>query len=170
MSSEGLWYKNGTFYPIRSTHVNFFLQNPELLGFTQKEKEEMCVANGLPPDAKECEEHSQTRVDIMLEVLKRGAIRIRKYNNQFSVQCYDKDNKKSFRELKNCVIDGYKKVFGMMITVMDTKGWGEYLNEFGYGKSIKDFIAASTKKPVYRCVNIYSEKKEHNVVSGKMLS
>ena len=170
MSSTGMWYKDGTFYEVPDTHVNFFLQNPELLGFTEKEKEEMCMANGLPPDAKECEEYSQPRVDMLLEVMKRGAVRIRFYGGQTSVQCYDKDNKKSFRELKNCVLDGYGKIFGKMLTVMDTKGWGEYLNDMGWGPQIKDFIAASTKKPVYRCVNIYSEKEEPNVISGKMLS
>ena len=40
MSSSAMWYKNGNFYEVPTTHIDFFLQNPELLGFTQEEKEQ----------------------------------------------------------------------------------------------------------------------------------
>ena len=144
--TTGMWYKNGTFYELDTTHVDFFLQNPEKLGFSQKEKEDICVANGLAPDAIHCDEQSQERVDIILEVLKRGAIRIRFYKGQTSVQCYDKHNSHCFKELKNCIIDGLNKCFGSIITVMDTKGWGANLNSYGWGEQIADFIASSKHK------------------------
>lgn len=148
MGSTAYWYKDGNFYDVGSaeTHVNFFLQNPELLGFTQREKEELCVENGISPDAIECDELSQHRVDIMLEVLKRGAIRIRFYGGKTSVQCYDHDNKMNYRELQNCILDGLNEYFGKIITVMDTKGWGLDLNSYGWGMQIKDFIAAALKR------------------------
>ena len=50
--TTGMWYKNGTFYELDDTHVNFFLQHPEKLGFSQEEKQQMCIANNLPPDAE----------------------------------------------------------------------------------------------------------------------
>ena len=159
--TTGMWYKNGTFYELDDTHVNFFLQNPEKLGFSQKEKEDICAANGLPINAQTCDEQSQERVDIILEVLKRGAIRIRFYKGQTSVQCYDKNNNYCFKELKNCIIDGLNKCFGSIITVMDTKGWGENLNSYGWGTQIADFIASSKHMQNYRYVS-YKE----NIMSG----
>ena len=39
MSSNAMWYKNGNFYEVPTTHIDFFLQNPELLGFTQTRRE-----------------------------------------------------------------------------------------------------------------------------------
>ena len=36
--TTGMWYKDGLFYELLDTHVNFFLNNPEKLGFTQNEK------------------------------------------------------------------------------------------------------------------------------------
>lgn len=167
--TTGLWYKDGTFYELDDTHINFFLQNPEKLGFTEKEKEELCIANDLPPDAKTCDEHSNPRVDILLEVLKRGAIRIRFYGGQTSVQCYDRNNKHCYEELQNCVLDGSQKVFGHILTVMDAKGWGEQLNDYGWGTQIKDFLAASLRKPNFRYIGIYSHKEQHNVLTGKVL-
>ena len=147
--TTGMWYKDGVFYELDDTHINFFLNNPEKLGFTQKEKEELCVENGLSPDATYVSEKSKSRVDIILEVLKRGAIRIRFYHGQTSVQCYDKNNKKCFEELKNCIIDGYGNCFGNIITVMDTLGWGEQINDMGFGTQIKDFISQSVHKRYY---------------------
>ena len=47
MSSCALWYKDGTFFDVETTHVNFFLNHPDLLGFAQEEKEFLCVKNGL---------------------------------------------------------------------------------------------------------------------------
>jgi len=44
--TTGMWYKNGTFYELKTTHVEFFLQNPEKLGFTQEEKERLCIEHG----------------------------------------------------------------------------------------------------------------------------
>ena len=155
--TTGMWYKNGIFYELDDTHVNFLLNYPEKLGFTQTEKEEMCVANGLPPDATECLEGSQERVDMILEVLKRGAIRIRFYGGKTSVQCYDHNNKKCFRELQNCIIDGYGKCFGNIITVMDCFGWGEMINDMGWGTQIKDFIASSLHKPNYHYITSMKE-------------
>lgn len=147
--TTGMWYKNGKFYELDTTHVDFFLNNPEKLGFSQKEKEDICVANGLSPDATHCEETSQNRVDIVLEVLKRGAIRIRFYGGKTSVQCYDHKNNHCMTELKNCIIDGLGKCFGEILTVMDTKGWGEILNDMGWGTQIKDFLASSAHKQKY---------------------
>ncbi len=150
--TTGMWYKNGTFYELNSTHVEFFLQNPEKLGFTQEEKERLCVENGLSPDATSCSEQSQQRVDLILEVLKRGAIRIRFYGGQTSVQCYDRNNSYDFKQLKNCVIDGLGKCFGESLTVMDTKGWGDNINSYGWGTQIKDFIASSAHKAKWNYV------------------
>ena len=144
--TTGMWYKNGTFYELKTTHVEFFLQNPEKLGFTQEEKERLCIEHGFPADAKTCSEQSPQRSDFLLEVMKRGAVRIRFYGEKTSVQCYDKDNSHCFEELKNCVIDGLGKCFGESITVMDTRGWGDNINSFGFGTQIKDFIASSNRK------------------------
>ena len=152
--TTGMWYKDGTFYELEDTHVNFFLNNPEKLGFTQVEKEAICVERGLSPDATQCPEKSQGRVDLVLKVLKRGAIRIRFYGGSTSVQCYDRNNKKSFRELQNCIIDGNNKCFGNVITVMDCFGWGETINDMRWGTQIKDFVASSLHKPEYRYVSI----------------
>ena len=91
MSSCALWYKDGTFFDVETTHVNFFLNHPDLLGFTQEEKEALCVKNSLAADATFCPEPSEQRDNIVLEVLKRGAIRIRFYGGQTSVQCYDQE-------------------------------------------------------------------------------
>lgn len=156
--TSGMWYKDGTFYELNDTHVNFFLQNPTLLGFSQKEKEEMCIANGLPADATSCDEQSQERVDIVKEVMKRGAIRIRFYGGKTSVQCYDRNNKHCFNELKNCILDGYGKCFGSILTVMDCFGWGETLNDMGWGTQIKDFVASSKHKPVYNYIGNVFER------------
>ena len=154
MGSTAYWYKDGNFYDVGSaeTHVNFFLQNPELLGFSQREKEQLCIDNGLPPDTTTCEEYGSKRVDIMLEVLKRGAIRIRFYGGKTSVQCYDRNNKMNYRELQNCVLDGIHKMFGNILTVMDTFGWGLDLNNYGWGTQIKDFIAAALKRRERRSI------------------
>lgn len=144
--SSAMWYKNGNFYDVPTTHVNFFLENPELLGFSQEEKERICVENGLSPDATFCPEQSDERVDILLEVMKRGAIRIRFYGGKTSVQCYDYNYGMNRRELQNCVMDGMGSVFGDIITVMDTKGWGEMLDDMGWGTQIKEFIAAALER------------------------
>ena len=163
MSSNAMWYKNGNFYEVPTTHIDFFLQNPELLGFTQEDKEQLCIENGIPADSTTWLDTSQERTDILLEVLKRGAIRIRFYGGKTSVQCYDHNNKMNYRELQNCIIDGYGKCFGNILTVLDTKGWGEMLNDMGWGRQIKDFISSSVHKQNYRYFNIYKEKP---VMSG----
>ena len=158
MSSSAMWYKNGNFYEVPTTHIDFFLQNPELLGFSQEEKEQLCIDNGIPADSTTWLDTTQERTDILLEVLKRGAIRIRFYGGKTSVQCYDRTNKYCYEQLKNCVIDGYGKCFGNILTVMDTKGWGEMLNDMGWGMQIKDFISSSAHRQNYKYFNIYKEK------------
>ena len=163
MSSSAMWYKKGNFYEVPTTHIDFFLQNPELLGFTQEEKEQLCIENGIPADSTTWLDTTQERTDILLEVLKRGAIRIRFYGGKTSVQCYDHNNKMNYRELQNCIIDGLGKCFGSIITVMDTLGWGEMLNDMGWGMQIKDFISSSLHKQNYRYFNVYKEKP---VMSG----
>ena len=141
MSSCALWYKDGTFFDVETTHVNFFLNHPDLLGFTQEEKEALCVKNSLAADAIFCPEPSEQRDNIVLEVLKRGAIRIRFYGGQTSVQCYDYKDEQCFAQLKKCVTDGLGKCFGDFLTVKDTLGWGMDLNNIGWGNQIKDFLA-----------------------------
>lgn len=163
MGSSAMWYKKGNFYEVLTTHIDFFLQNPELLGFAQEEKEQLCIENGIPADSTTWLDTTQERTDILLEVLKRGAIRIRFYGGKTSVQCYDHNNKMNYRELQNCIIDGLGKCFGSIITVMDTKGWGEMINDMGWGTQIKDFISSSVHKQNYRYFNIYKEKP---VMSG----
>jgi hypothetical protein len=63
----------------------------------------------------------------------------------------------NYRELQNCIIDGYGKCFGSIITVMDTLGWGEMINDMGWGMQIKDFIAASLHKPQWNYINSVKE-------------
>jgi hypothetical protein len=157
MGSSAMWYKKGNFYEVPTTHINFFLSNPELLGFTQEEKQQLCIENGIPADATDWLDTTQERSDILLEVLRRGAIRIRFYGGKTSVQCYDHNNKMNYRELQNCIIDGYGKCFGSIITVMDTLGWGEMINDMGWGMQIKDFIAASLHKPQWNYINSVKE-------------
>ena len=100
MSSCALWYKDGAFFDVETTHVNFFLNHPDLLGFTKEEKEALCVKNGLAADATFCPEPSEQRDNLVLEVLKRGAIRIRFYGGQTSVQCYDHNDDRCYLQLK----------------------------------------------------------------------
>lgn len=157
MSSSAMWYKKGNFYEVPTTHIDFFLQNPELLGFTQEEKEQLCIENGIPADSTTWLDTSQERSDILLEVLRRGAIRIRFYGGKTSVQCYDHNNKMNYRELQNCIIDGLGKCFGSIITVMDTFGWGEMLNDMGWGIQIKDFISSSVHKPQWNYIKSVKE-------------
>ena len=141
MSSCALWYKDGAFFDVETTHVNFFLNHPDLLGFTKKEKEALCVKNGLAADANFCPDPSEQRDNLVLEVLKRGAIRIRFYGGQTSVQCYDHNDDRCYLQLKKCVTDGLGKCFGDFLTVKDTMGWGMDLNSIGWGNQIKDFLA-----------------------------
>lgn len=161
--TTGMWYKNGTFYELDTTHVDFFLQNPELLGFSVEEKEKMCVDNGLPADAKTVSEESQLRTDILLEVMRRGAIRIRFYGGKTSVQCYDHKNSYCMKELKNCILDGLGKCFGESLTVMDTTGWGDNINSYGWGTQIKDFIASAKKKAEYRWITNGHERNMNSL-------
>ena len=112
MSSCALWYKDGAFFDVETTHVNFFLNHPDVLGFTKKEKEALCVKNGLAADANFCPDPSEQRDNLVLEVLKRGAIRIRFYGGQTSVQCYDHNDDRCYLQLKKCVTDGLGKCFG----------------------------------------------------------
>ena len=97
--------------------------------------------NGVAADATFCLEPSEQRDNIVLEVLKRGAIRIRFYGGQTSVQCYDHKDDQCFAQLKKCVAEGLGKCFGEFLTVKDTLGWGMDLNNIGWGKQIKDFLA-----------------------------
>ena len=60
--TTGMWYKDGVFYELEDTHVNFFLNYYEILGFNSDEKEALCVANGLAPDATHCYEQLQNCV------------------------------------------------------------------------------------------------------------
>ena len=156
--TTGMWYKDGIFYELLDTHVNFFLNNPEKLGFTQNEKEELCIENALPPDSRQCPEKSRQRMDLVIEVLKRGAIRIRFYGDRTTVQCYDRNDKKSFEELQKCVIDGYNNCFGNVITVMDCFGWGEMINDMGWGRQIRDFVASALHTPDYRYIDCSKEE------------
>lgn len=157
--SEGMWYKNGTFYNVPTTHVNFFLQNPEILGFSQEEKKQLCKQYNLFENATECLEQSEARTDILMDVLKRGAIRIRFYGGKTSIQCYDHNIKRNYRELQNCIIDGLGKCFGDILTVMDTKGWGKTLNNMGWGEQILDFVASSLHKQNYTYIHSDSRGK-----------
>jgi len=153
--TSGMWYKSGKFYELQTTHVNFFLNKPWLLGFSQTEKQKLCVANGLAPDATQCAESSPARAGLVTQALMRGAIRIRFYRGQTSVQCYDKDDPKIFRQLLNCVIDGRDNCFGQILTVMDTKGWQQLLSDFpnaASAQSLSSFVARSKHKAVYRYV------------------
>lgn len=164
MSTNAMWYKNGIFYNVPTTHINFFLQNYEIFGFSQEEKEKLCMEYGLEPNATECPEPSEARQEMLLDVLKKGAIRIRFYGGRTSVQCYDHNIKSNYRELQNCVIDGLGKVFGDILTVMDTKGWGMSLNNMGWGDQIKDFVASSVHKKNYHYVH---STKENNMTRNE---
>ena len=153
--TSGMWYKSGKFYDLQTTHVNFFLNKPKLLVFSQKEKKALCAANGLGPDSTQCAESSPARAALVTQALMRGAIRIRFYRGQTSVQCYDKDDPKIFRQLLKCVIDGIDNCFGQTLTVMDTKGWQQLLSDIPNAapeSSLSSFVARSTHKAVYRYV------------------
>ena len=97
--------------------------------------------NGVAADATFCLEPSEQRDNIVLEVLKRGAIRIRFYGGQTSVQCYDLKDDQCFLQLKKCVADGLGKCFGDFLTVKDMLGLGMDLNNIDLGNQIKDFLA-----------------------------
>ena len=152
--TTGMWYKDGVFYELEDTHINFFLNHYEILGFSKEEKEALCVANGLAPNATYCAEQTSAREKLVIEVLKRGAIRIRFYGESTTVQCYSKDNPHSYEQLQNCVIDGSNKCFGPVLTVKDINGWGENLNSFGWGKQISAFIAGSNHQQDYQYKNL----------------
>ena len=146
MSSCALWYKDGTFFDVETTHVNFFLNHPDLLGFTQEEKEALCVKNSLAADAIFCPEPSEQRDNLVLEVLKRGSIRIRFYGGQTSVQCYDHKDEQCLTQLKKCVADGLGKCFGDFLTVKDTLGWGIDLNNIGWMIALNVIIAFKRRR------------------------
>ena len=154
--TTGMWYKDGVFYELEDTHVNFFLNHYEILGFNIEEKEKLCVENGLAADATYCAEDTPARAVLVTEALKRGAIRIRFYGSSTTVQCYKKDDPLSCEQLQNCIIDGSNKCFGPSLTVKDTYGWGENLNNFGWGKQISDFTADSNHKQDYQYRNLYN--------------
>ena len=153
--TTGMWYKDGVFYELEDTHVNFFLNHFEILGFSKEEKAALCVENGLAPDATQCAEDNPARAVLVTEALKRGAIRIRFYRGSTTVQCYSKDDSRSLEQLKNCIIDGSNKCFGPSLTVKDTNGWGENLNSMGWGKQISDFTAGSNHQQNYQYKNLY---------------
>ena len=134
---SGMWYYNGKFFAVESTHANFLLENYDIFGLTKQDLLDALGTNELP---KKIDDLSQGRVDIVILAMKKGAIRIRFYKDRTSVQCWDIN--KNRKQLVNCLIDGLNKVFGDILTVMDCKGWGEQLSAF-WGKSIKQFIAES---------------------------
>ena len=155
LGTTGMWYKDGVFYELEDTHVNFFLNHYEILGFNIEEKHSLCITNGLSANATLCEEMSDARNAQVTEVLKRGAIRIRFYRGSTTVQCFDKNDALCFEQLQNCIIDGTGKCFGPSLTVKDTKGWGENLNSMCWGKQISDFTAGSSHKQNYQYKNLY---------------
>ena len=61
MGSIGMWYKDGIFYELENRHINFFLKHPEILGFSEEEKQKLCESNGLPADAIYCDESDPAR-------------------------------------------------------------------------------------------------------------
>lgn len=148
--TTGMWYKDGVFYELEDTHVNFFLNHYELLGFTTEEKKALCLANGLTADATYCEEGNPARTVLVTEALKRGAIRIRFYHGSTTVQCYDKNDSHCYEQLQNCLIDGSNKCFGLSLTVKDVNGWGEDLNSMGWSKQISEFTAGSKHQQKYQ--------------------
>lgn len=152
--TTGMWYKDGVFYELEDTHVNFFLNHYEILGLNIEEKEQLCRENGLAPDATQCAEDNPARTVLVTEALKRGAIRIRFYRGSTTVQCYNKDDALCFEQLQNCIIDGSNKCFGPTLTVKDINGWGENLNSMGWGKQISDFTAGSNHKQDYQYINL----------------
>ena len=152
--TTGMWYKDGVFYELEDTHVNFFLNHYEILGFNIEEKEQLCIENGLAPDAKQCAEDNPARAVLVTEALKRGAIRIRFYRGSTTVQCYYKNDAHCYEQLQNCIIDGSNKCFGTSLTVKDVNGWGENLNSMGWGKQISEFTAGSNHKQDYQYINL----------------
>lgn len=164
--TTGLWYKNGTFYELQTTHVDFFLQKPRLLGFTKKEKEELCAECGLAPGATTCAEGDPAREKILAEVLKKGAIRIRSYRERTSVQCWDRNDKKCWKQLKNCVLDGWDDAFWGTIVAMDCKGWEETVSDLGFGTPVEEFLASSKRKKNYLFASWDSLKLGNGPVSN----
>ena len=154
--TTGMWYKDGVFYELEDTHVNFFLNHYEILGFNIEEKEQLCIENGLAPDARQCAEDNPARAVLVTEDLKHGAIRIRFYRGSTTVQCYDKNDAHCYEQLQNCIIDGSNKCFGPSLTVKDIKGWGENLNSMGWGKQISEFTAGSKHQQNYQYINFES--------------
>ena len=152
--TTGMWYKDGVFYELEDTHVNFFLNHHEILGFNIEEKQQLCLENGLAADATQCAEDNPARTVLVTEALKRGAIRIRFYRGSTTVQCYSKDDSCSLEQLKNCIIDGSNKCFGPSLTVKDINGWRENLNSMGWGKQICDFISDSNHLQSYQYINL----------------
>ena len=134
---SGMWYYDGKFFEVKTTHANFLIENYDLFGISKQELLEELKMTELPA---EIDDNSDERVGIVTLAMKKGAIRIRFYRDRTSVQCWD--IKKNRKDLVNCLIDGYKKDFGSVLTVMDCHGWGEHLSDY-WGKSIKQFMAES---------------------------
>lgn len=133
----GMWYVNGKFFEVKTTHANFLIENYDLFGISKQELLDELKMTELPT---EVDDMSDERVNIVTLAMKKGAIRIRFYRDRTSVQCWD--IKKNRKDLVNCLIDGYNKVFGPVMTVMDCQGWGEQLSDY-WGKSVKQFMAES---------------------------
>lgn len=158
----GYWYYKGTFYNFPDTHVNFLVENPELLGLDKE------VVNSITKGDTKIDDFDERREELVTMALKKGAIRIRFYRDgRTSVQCYD--IKKNRKDLVECLMDGYNKQFGQILTVLDCFGWGECLNDisarYGMGKGIKDFINESkiNHTPNYKQVLYEDLKKFKNI-------
>ena len=164
--TTGMWYKDGVFYELEDTHVNFFLNHYEILGFNIEEKEQLCRENGLAPDAPQCAEDNPARTVLVTEALKRGAIRIRFYRGSTTVQCYDKNDTHCYEQLQNCIIDGSNKCFGPSLTVKDINGWCEDLNSMGWGKQISDLTAGSKHQQNYKYIDSYAKKTRQSLFSA----
>lgn len=156
MGSIGMWYKDGIFYELENRHINFFLKHPGILGFSEEEKQKLCESNGLPADAIYCDESDPARNMILLEVLKRGAVRIRFYRDRTVVQCGSKENCENLVELKKCLLSGWGKCFGNFVQIMDCNGWYDLVNNKGKGLQLKDFIENEISVNEYKYIS-YNE-------------
>lgn len=142
--TNGYFYYNGNFYDVGKTHIDWFLENYEKLGFTKEEMDRLFAEEGRVFDTNHLAEDDIMRNKLLIEAMKHGAIRIRFYRDRTSIQCYDHTQKKSHDALVNCVIDGNGKIFGMSFTIMDTKGWGDYIFEPNAKERINRVINSST--------------------------
>lgn len=80
----------GQFYavPGRDLHIGMIIKQPELFGLTREKINQTYEKYG-----EKVNQEGDAREEIMVDLMKQGWIRIRKYRNHYSVQAFSPDRR-----------------------------------------------------------------------------